>query len=129
MITSLATFDCHLRNLYLNLIVQNFRETNSRKQQATMKTSISRGLLLACLSGSALAHYKWPALIINGTVTGDYQYVRQNTNNINPLMDINSIDLRCNEGGLASGGATQTADVNAGAKVGTNSIRLPRFCL
>lgn len=95
-----------------------------------MKSFSSRLLQLACLSGTALAHYKWPALIINGAVTGDYQYVRSNTNNINPLMDVTSLDLRCNEGGLASGGATQTADVNAGDKVDTKSVHpLPNSCL
>lgn len=83
-----------------------------------MKTLSSSLLQLTSLCGTALAHYKWPALIINGAVTGDHQCVRSNTNNINPLLDINSLDLRCNEGGLASGGATQTADVNAGARVG-----------
>ena len=86
-----------------------------------MKYFIIGLLQLACLWGTALAHYKWPALIINGAVTGDYQYVRSNTNNINPLLDLNSLDLRCNEGGLASGGATQTADVTAGAKVDAKS--------
>jgi hypothetical protein len=75
--------------------------------------------LLGILLGlpPALAHYKFPALIINDQVTPDYKYVRENTNNINPLMDINSIDLRCNEGGLASGSRTQTATVTAGSKV------------
>jgi hypothetical protein len=83
--------------------------------------------LLGILLGlpPALAHYKFPALIINDQATPDYKYVRENTNNINPLMDINSIDLRCNEGGLASGSRTQTATVTAGSKLGftlSNSI-------
>lgn len=65
----------------------------------------------------ALAHYKWPALIVNGQVTGDWQYVRENTNNINPLFDLSSTDLRCNEGGLASGSRTATVPVAAGSKV------------
>ncbi|KAL2131940.1 hypothetical protein VTI74DRAFT_4422 [Chaetomium olivicolor] len=79
----------------------------------------SSGLLqMACLSGMALAHYKWPALIIDGTITADYQYVRQNTNNINPVMDISSLDMRCNQGGLDSGSATHTAEVVAGSTVG-----------
>lgn len=75
------------------------------------------GLGLFCLIPSTLAHYKWPALIIGDQITGDWQYVRENTNNINPLMDLSSTDLRCNEGGLASGSRTDTAIVAAGTKV------------
>ncbi|KAJ6440566.1 family 61 glycoside hydrolase [Purpureocillium lavendulum] len=70
-------------------------------------------------------HYKWPAMIVNGKVTGDYQYVRENTNNINPLLDLKSTDLRCNEGGLQSASKTGTVSVSAGSKVGftlSNSI-------
>ncbi|KAF4151058.1 hypothetical protein CNMCM6936_004648 [Aspergillus lentulus] len=69
-------------------------------------------------SQSAVAHYKFPSLIVNGTPTPEFKYVRFNTNNINPLLDLNSIDLRCNEGGLASGPQTETAVVQAGSTVG-----------
>ncbi|KAJ0415387.1 glycosyl hydrolase family 61-domain-containing protein, partial [Aspergillus carlsbadensis] len=75
--------------------------------------------------GPALSHYKFPALILNGAATPDFKYVRENTNNINPLLDLDSIDLRCNEGGLASGPQTETATVQAGDTVGftlSNSI-------
>jgi hypothetical protein len=68
-------------------------------------------------AGPAVAHYKFPALILNGAATPDFKYVRFNTNNINPLLDLNSIDLRCNEGGLASGPQTETATVQAGDTV------------
>jgi hypothetical protein len=68
-------------------------------------------------AGSAVAHYKFPALILDGQATPDFKYVRFNTNNINPLLDLNSIDLRCNEGGLASGTQTETATVQAGDTV------------
>jgi hypothetical protein len=71
----------------------------------------------ALFSQSAVAHYKFPSLIVNGTSTSEYKYVRFNTNNINPLLDLNSIDLRCNEGGLASGAQTETAVVQAGSTV------------
>jgi hypothetical protein len=43
--------------------------------------------------------------------------VRENTNNINPLMDVTSVNLRCNQGGLDSGSRTKTATVTAGSKV------------
>jgi hypothetical protein len=71
----------------------------------------------ALFSQSAVAHYKFPALIVDGTPTPDFKYVRFNTNNINPILDLNSIDLRCNEGGLASGPQTETAVVQAGSTV------------
>ncbi|OAQ78564.1 family 61 glycoside hydrolase [Purpureocillium lilacinum] len=80
---------------------------------------------LLSVAPTVYAHYKWPAMIIKGQVTGDYQYVRENTNNINPLLDLNSLDLRCNEGGLASASKTGTVTVSAGSKVGftlSNSI-------
>ncbi|KAF9885303.1 hypothetical protein FE257_013020 [Aspergillus nanangensis] len=78
-----------------------------------------------CFSPAALAHYRFPALILDGSPTPDFKYVRENTNNINPLLDLNSIDMRCNEGGIASGPQTETAEVQAGAEVGftlSNSI-------
>jgi hypothetical protein len=71
----------------------------------------------ALFSQSAVAHYKFPSLIVDGTPTPEFKYVRFNTNNINPLLDLTSIDLRCNEGGLASGPQTETAVVQAGSKV------------
>jgi hypothetical protein len=80
---------------------------------------------LLSIAPTVFAHYKWPALIINGQVTGDWQYVRENTNNINPLMDLSSTDLRCNEGGLASGPRTDTAPVAAGSKVGQQEVLKP----
>jgi hypothetical protein len=66
---------------------------------------------------SVLAHYKWPALILDDVATPDYEYVRLNTNNINPIMDINSTDMRCNQGGLDSGPQTSTATIVAGDTV------------
>jgi hypothetical protein len=68
-------------------------------------------------SQSAVAHYKFPSLIVDGTPTPEFKYVRFNTNNINPILNLNSIDLRCNEGGLASGTQTETAVVQAGSTV------------
>ncbi|KAJ0415058.1 glycoside hydrolase [Aspergillus carlsbadensis] len=83
--------------------------------------SVACALLFA---GPAMAHYKFPSLILNGQSTGDFKFVRENTNNINPLLDLNSIDMRCNEG-AASGASTETATVRAGDTVGftlSNSI-------
>jgi hypothetical protein len=72
---------------------------------------------LLSLSPAVLAHYKWPAIIVDGEVTGDWEYVRENTNNINPVLDLDSEDVRCNEGGLASGPKTKTITVEAGSQV------------
>ncbi|KAF8451370.1 fungal cellulose binding domain-containing protein [Kalaharituber pfeilii] len=70
----------------------------------------------AALLQGAAAHYRFTSLIVNGQVTREYQYVRQNTNYNSPVF-VDSIDLRCNAGG-ASGANTQTAEVSAGATIG-----------
>lgn len=61
---------------------------------------------------------RWTSLIVDGTVTTAYQYVRQNTNANSPITDVTSNDIRCNAGGLDSGASTSTASVTAGATVG-----------
>ncbi|KAL1704183.1 glycoside hydrolase family 61 protein, partial [Schizophyllum commune] len=50
--------------------------------------------------------------------TGEYEYVRQNTNNNSPVEDLTGTDMRCNVGGLESGASTSTYEVAAGSKVG-----------
>ncbi|KIY63414.1 lytic polysaccharide monooxygenase, partial [Cylindrobasidium torrendii FP15055 ss-10] len=49
--------------------------------------------------------------------TGEYEYVRQNTNNNSPVEDVTSTDMRCNVG-ASSGSSTSTYSVNAGDTVG-----------
>jgi hypothetical protein len=66
---------------------------------------------------SAWAHYKWPAMIVDGAVTPDYKYVRVNTNNINPIMDLNSTETRCDQGGLDAGPQASTVTVQVGSTV------------
>jgi len=66
----------------------------------------------------ASAHYRFTSLIVDGTTTPAYKYVRQNTNYNSPVTDVTSNDIRCNVGGLASGPATSIASVTAGQKVG-----------
>ena len=83
-----------------------------------MKSALSfAAALLICVNG-AFAHYRFHQLIVNGTVTPEYYYVRQNTNYNSPVTDVTSTDLRCNAGGLASGPATNVATVVAGSTVG-----------
>ncbi|QRV90178.1 glycoside hydrolase family 61 protein [Ceratobasidium sp. AG-Ba] len=65
------------------------------------------------------AHYRWNSLTINGVKTGDWQYVRESTNNNSPVTTISSTDLTCNVGGQ-SGGTTQTATIPAGSTVTFN---------
>jgi hypothetical protein len=97
---------------------QNF--LSSHLKSTNMHLNVKFNSLLttvALFSQSAVAHYRFPSLIVDGTPTPEFKYVRFNTNNINPLLDLNSIDLRCNEGGLASGPQTETATVQAGSTV------------
>jgi len=70
------------------------------------------------LMDSTAAHYRFTSLIVNGTTTSEYYYVRKNTNFNSPVTDVTSTDLRCNVGGLASGATTNTATVVAGDTVG-----------
>ncbi|PGH11955.1 hypothetical protein AJ80_06921 [Polytolypa hystricis UAMH7299] len=77
--------------------------------------TISTAVLL--FSQSALAHYRWTTFINNGQRTGEYQYVRENTNYNSPVENVNSPDMRCNTGG-ASGANTDVASVTAGSTVG-----------
>ncbi|KDN44431.1 hypothetical protein RSAG8_05478, partial [Rhizoctonia solani AG-8 WAC10335] len=76
-------------------------------------------LLALALIQPALGHYRFYKYIdSSGTVTGEYVYVRANTNTNSPVTDVASTDLRCNVGGLASGSSTSTATVAAGSTVG-----------
>lgn len=72
------------------------------------------------LPGSALAHWTYTNLIVEGEVIGEpYQYVRQSNTSNAPLQIVNSTDMRCNSGG-SSGTAlgTETLTVQAGAELG-----------
>ncbi|KAG8778260.1 hypothetical protein FRC12_025073 [Ceratobasidium sp. 428] len=71
----------------------------------------------AAAATQVAAHYRWTSLIVNGAKTGDYQYVRQNTNYNSPVTDVSSTDFTCNAGGR-SAGAAQTATVAAGSTIG-----------
>ncbi|KAG9119408.1 hypothetical protein FRC07_005573 [Ceratobasidium sp. 392] len=72
---------------------------------------------VAAAATQVAAHYRWTSLVLNGAKTGDYQYVRQNTNYNSPVTDVSSTDFTCNAGGR-SAGATQTATVAAGSTIG-----------
>ncbi|KAJ6576004.1 glycosyl hydrolase family 61-domain-containing protein [Mycena vulgaris] len=80
--------------------------------------SLSVLIATASLLAKVSAHYTWPQLIVGGTNTSAWQYVRETNNwqNLNPLTDVTSADVRCyssQESGTAS-----TMSVAAGSTVG-----------
>ncbi|KIM23357.1 glycoside hydrolase family 61 protein [Serendipita vermifera MAFF 305830] len=82
-----------------------------------MKSIVSFFALALAAIPQVAAHYRFTSLIVDGTTTAEYQYVRQNSNFNSPVTDVTSNDLRCNVGG-ATGSSTSTATVAAGATVG-----------
>lgn len=79
---------------------------------------------------AAFAHYNFDKFIVNGNVTGAYEYIRQTNNSNSPITDITSTDMRCNSGGLlaATMAQTSTYTVAPGDNVGMtidNSISHP----
>ncbi|KAJ7835972.1 glycosyl hydrolase family 61-domain-containing protein [Mycena leptocephala] len=80
--------------------------------------SLSVLVAVTALAAKVSAHYTWPQLIVGGTNTSSWQYVRETNNwqDLNPLMDVSSTDVRCytsEESGTAS-----TMSVAAGSTVG-----------
>jgi hypothetical protein len=83
-----------------------------------MKAFFSSITVLAGLTSTALAHWNYDRLIVNGEVIGEpYQYIRKSNNSNAPLQNVNSTDMRCNSGG-ESGLNTQTYTVRAGDELG-----------
>ncbi|KAF7333713.1 hypothetical protein MVEN_02327700 [Mycena venus] len=80
--------------------------------------SLSVLVAVAALVAKVSAHYTWPQLIVGGTNTSSWQYVRETNNwqDLNPMTDVSSVDVRCytsEESGTAS-----TMSVAAGSTVG-----------
>ncbi|KAF2181895.1 lytic polysaccharide monooxygenase, partial [Zopfia rhizophila CBS 207.26] len=74
--------------------------------------------LLAASVSTALAHWNYDRLIVNGQIVGEpYQYIRRTNNSNAPIQNVNSTDMRCNSGG-AFGNTTQTYTVQAGDELG-----------
>ncbi|KAJ7624312.1 glycosyl hydrolase family 61-domain-containing protein [Mycena polygramma] len=80
--------------------------------------SFSVLLAVASLAAKVSAHYVWPQLIVGGANTSEWQYVRQTNNyqDLNPMTDVTSSDVRCYDS-LQSGTASTTT-VAAGSTVG-----------
>ncbi|KIY51539.1 hypothetical protein FISHEDRAFT_56680 [Fistulina hepatica ATCC 64428] len=82
--------------------------------------SITFGALVCVLQGVS-AHYTFPSLVVNGTDTEDWVYVRM-TNNYDsqaPVTDVTSEDLRCYDS--ATNATAKTATVAAGSNLGIMS--------
>ncbi|KLU92527.1 hypothetical protein MAPG_11472 [Magnaporthiopsis poae ATCC 64411] len=65
---------------------------------------------------TALAHYNFESLVVNGKTTGPYEYVRRTTNSNSPIQDVRSEHMVCNQGGLDANimAATKTYTVAPG---------------
>lgn len=73
------------------------------------------GIIVAALAAQgASAHYIFTTFSPGTTKAAAYEYVRRNTNNNSPVLDLASNDLRCNVGG-ATGANTTTIEVAAGS--------------
>ncbi|ROT37753.1 hypothetical protein SODALDRAFT_333508 [Sodiomyces alkalinus F11] len=85
-----------------------------------MKISLAAVAAWGLMAQTATAHYVYSILQINGQDTRDWQYVRQNSNNIQPQKEFlqPSDDFRCNSGSFANAGRTEVARVSPGTRVG-----------
>ena len=75
---------------------------------------------VAAVLPTALAHYNFEALIVNGEVTKPYEYVRRTTNYNSPIENVASPNMICNQGGndAAIRAATKTYTVAPGDELG-----------
>ncbi|KAJ7586786.1 glycoside hydrolase [Mycena floridula] len=80
--------------------------------------SFSVLIALAALTARVSAHYVWPQFIVGGTNTTAWQYVRQTNNwqDLNPMTDVSSTDVRCYDS--LEPGTASTISVAAGSTVG-----------
>ncbi|KIY74315.1 lytic polysaccharide monooxygenase [Cylindrobasidium torrendii FP15055 ss-10] len=80
----------------------------------------SKALLLFALAPLAFAHYTFPSLIVNGTTTAEWEYVRITENHYSqgPLEDVTSDSIRCYELDDTSAASAGIATVSAGSNVG-----------
>jgi len=80
--------------------------------------SLSSFLAASFLASQAAAHYVFPDLVVGGSSTGDWKNVRQTNNfqNLGPVTDVTSTDLRCYDS--TESGTASTATVAAGSTIG-----------
>ncbi|KAG5649621.1 hypothetical protein H0H81_002800 [Sphagnurus paluster] len=75
---------------------------------------------MVCGFGSCPSADTFPGLIVNGTVTADWQYVRMTENHWSngPVTDVKSSAIRCYELDSTSATSAGIATVVAGSTVG-----------
>ncbi|KAJ7031720.1 glycosyl hydrolase family 61-domain-containing protein [Mycena alexandri] len=80
--------------------------------------SLSVLVAVVTLATKTSAHYTWPQLIVGGSNTSAWQYVRETNNwqDLNPMVDVTSTDVRCYNS--LESGTSSTATVAAGSTVG-----------
>ncbi|KAG8976814.1 hypothetical protein FRC05_003164 [Tulasnella sp. 425] len=71
--------------------------------------------IAATVVSPVAAHYRWTSLIVNGTTTTAYQYVRPYTSYNSPVTDVTSSAFTCNQGATAAPGIAWT---KAGSQIG-----------
>ncbi|KAJ7031719.1 glycosyl hydrolase family 61-domain-containing protein [Mycena alexandri] len=87
--------------------------------------SLSVLVAVAALAAKVSAHYTWPQLIVGGVNTSTWEFVRQTNNwqDLNPVTDVTSTDIRCFTSGES--GTSSTATVAAGTTVGFTVVGNP----
>jgi hypothetical protein len=89
--------------------------------QPTMLFNIGSVALWALAAVQTVeAHYRFSKLIVNGKLTNDWEYIRENSNGIMPTKQFlqPSDDFRCNSGTFNNAGKTKVYKVNPGDKIG-----------
>ncbi|KAL6364161.1 hypothetical protein LRP88_02077 [Fusarium phalaenopsidis] len=91
-----------------------------------MKLTVATAL--AALAPSVYGHYFFDKLVIDGRETGSNQYIRASTRptkynpikweNVRDNSTPNLDDIICNQGAFTNAGNTETAEIQAGTKVG-----------
>lgn len=77
--------------------------------------------LTVMMSSTVNAHYVYSKLIVDGNESADWEFIRENSNNIQPHKEFlvgPSDDFRCNAGSLNSAGNTGVATIAPGSRVG-----------
>lgn len=79
-------------------------------------------VLAAAFASQTAAHYNFDRLIVNGEVTGEYEFMRRTTNGNGPIEDVTIDSIVCNQGGLDEDIrlATDTITVQPGDELGFN---------
>ncbi|KAJ7101355.1 glycosyl hydrolase family 61-domain-containing protein [Mycena belliarum] len=87
--------------------------------------SLSAFAAVAALVVGVSAHYTLPNFIVDGANTSTWQYVRQTNNwqDLNPLTDVTSTDVRCYDS--LEPGTASTVSVAAGSTVGFTVVGNP----